>query len=258
MRVPRLLPSLVEVGVDAFQLRDATLCPRELANLTQRVMAASGVVVILSGPRTDVFATNGVLLASHLSSRCSRAGGYEMGRVRITMVGVLVAVCAAGLIGCGSAPAASPHVATPTSVGALPSKAAASRPSDATATPAAELRPPRIEAAAILVLSGVDRAYVRYTVIGHGANQYASQDQITAVRDDGKTIKWRHQTATGGPSDIVASEGRIQIGPGSRWGGDGDYFNVSDLGSTRTVTVTFYFPSGPLVVPFKVERAGQS
>jgi len=45
----RLLTSLVDVGVDAFQVCDATLRPRELATLTQRVMAASGVVVIVRG-----------------------------------------------------------------------------------------------------------------------------------------------------------------------------------------------------------------
>lgn len=119
------------------------------------------------------------------------------------------------------------------------------------------LRPPRFEDATILVSSGVDRAYVRFTVIGHGPNQYASLDRITAVRDDGRPITWRHQTSTGGPSEIVASEGRITIGPGSPSGGDADYFNAVDLGATTTVTVTFYFPSGPVVVPFKVVRAGR-
>ena len=170
---------------------------------------------------------------------------------RVTMIGVTSAVCTVGLMACGFAPATSPHVSTPTSVAVLPSKAATLTPPDARS------RPPRFEGATILVLPEADRAYVRFTVIGYGANQYASLDRIKAVRDDGRTIKWRHQTATGGPSEIVASEGRIQRGPGSRSGGDGDYFDVLDLGSTKTVTVTFFFPSGPVVVPFKVVQAGQ-
>lgn len=65
VRIPRLmcdvssddnllgLASLVDVGVDAFRVCDENLNARELCNLTQRVMAASGVVVIVRG-RLDV------------------------------------------------------------------------------------------------------------------------------------------------------------------------------------------------------------
>ena len=49
----RLLPALVDAGVDAFQVRDKAITARELVNLTQRVMAASGVTVVVND-RLDV------------------------------------------------------------------------------------------------------------------------------------------------------------------------------------------------------------
>lgn len=117
---------------------------------------------------------------------------------------------------------------------------------------AGDLVPPEFEDAQILIPSGVDRAWISYAIIGHGRNQYAPIDRIKAVRDDGREIEWRHQTATGGSPEIVATEGRIEMPPGSLEGGDADYFDVLDVVSSKTVTVTFYFESGPVDVLFKV------
>jgi hypothetical protein len=113
---------------------------------------------------------------------------------------------------------------------------------------------PRFENAEIHIRSGVARAYVSYSVIGSGPNQYAAIDRIRAVNDVGKALAWHHQTSTGGPSDVVASNGRINVPAGSLSGGDGDYFNVADVRSSMTVRVTFLFESGAVTVPFTVVR----
>ena len=49
----RLVPALVDAGVDAFQVRDKTSTARELMMLTERVMAASRVTVVVND-RLDV------------------------------------------------------------------------------------------------------------------------------------------------------------------------------------------------------------
>jgi thiamine-phosphate pyrophosphorylase len=47
-----LLPALVEVGVDGFQVRDKELCTRELVELTERVLELDVTVVV--NDRLDV------------------------------------------------------------------------------------------------------------------------------------------------------------------------------------------------------------
>lgn len=115
--------------------------------------------------------------------------------------------------------------------------------------------PPQFETARIFVRDGEDRAYVGYTIIGHGGNQYASPVTIRAVGDDGRAVDWKHQTATGGPADVVAMEGRRVVAPGTRDGGDADYFDASAVRVGETVTVTFTFESGEVDVPFLVVQA---
>lgn len=119
-------------------------------------------------------------------------------------------------------------------------------------TPSSNLEKPRFQDARIVVRPGADRAFVGYTIIGTGDNQYASLSDIRAVGPDGRQIEWKHQTATGGPSEIVATAGRIVRSPPTGPGGDEDYFDASEVVVGQTVMVTFTFPSGEVEVPFKV------
>src|SRR4051794_10370268 len=81
--------------------------------------------------------------------------------------------------------------------------------------------PPRFEDARIVLRPGQDRAYVGYTIISKGEHQYASPGDVRVVGPDGRAIRWKQQTATGGPGDIVAMEGR-QIHPPGTGPGSGD------------------------------------
>lgn len=131
------------------------------------------------------------------------------------------------------------------------------------------LKAPQFKNARVHVRSGQDRAYVGYTIIGHGDNQYASPETIRAVGEDGRAIDWKHQTATGGPADVFAMDGSRVEAPGSPESGDADYFDASDVRVGETITVTFRFvlPPNPddgstppravhlVKVPFKVVQA---
>jgi hypothetical protein len=115
--------------------------------------------------------------------------------------------------------------------------------------------PPRFDNARIILRPGEDRAYVGFTIIGSGDNQYATPTRISAVAPDGRAIDWKHQTATGGPADIVAMEGKRVYEPATGVGGDADYFDAAGLKIGDTIRVTFSFitmpdPSeGPMPAP---------
>jgi hypothetical protein len=131
----------------------------------------------------------------------------------------------------------------------------------------AEANPPRFENAHIVLRPGDERAYIGYTIIGTTReNQYSSPERIRAVTPDGRVIKWKHQTETGGPADVVAMKGRRVVPAGSHDSGDEDYFDSAGLKIGQTIRVTFRFvsppdgydgsappPEGPkVVVPFRV------
>jgi hypothetical protein len=115
--------------------------------------------------------------------------------------------------------------------------------------------PPRFEDARIVLRPGQDRAYVGYTIIGKGETQYASPGDVRVVGPDGRSIKWKQQTATGGPGDIVAAEGRQANPPATGPGGDAFYIDASAVELGQTITVTFRFHTGDVAVPFKVVAA---
>jgi len=105
--------------------------------------------------------------------------------------------------------------------------------------------PPKFENARIVLRPGEDRAYVGYTLIDKVGQLTASLEEITAVRANGRPIKWQHQTATGGPAQIGA-HGRDVVEPANDLGpyadvGDADFFDAEDLRLGETITVTFRF-----------------
>ncbi|HKY57840.1 MAG TPA: hypothetical protein VJL80_07365 [Aeromicrobium sp.] len=109
---------------------------------------------------------------------------------------------------------------------------------------------PRFENARIVVRPGMDCAYVGYTLFGNGEGLIARLEDITAVRPDGRSIDWKHQTATGGPSEIGDMSGRQVVTPdgaecGVPGGGDADYFDARDVQVGETVQVTFRFVEIP-------------
>ena len=105
---------------------------------------------------------------------------------------------------------------------------------------------PRFEDARIVVRPGQDRADVGYTLFGDGGGPIARLEDVTAVRSDGRSINWKHQTATGGSSEIGALDGRqiVRADDGMCTDGvcgDADYFDASDVKVGETVRVTFRF-----------------
>jgi hypothetical protein len=105
--------------------------------------------------------------------------------------------------------------------------------------------PPRFENARVILRPGEERAYVGFTIIGAGDNQYTTPTRIKAVGPEGRAIKWKHQTATGGPADIVAMDGSRVYEPASSVGGDADYFDAAGLNMGDTIRVTFRFITMP-------------
>lgn len=117
--------------------------------------------------------------------------------------------------------------------------------------------PPRFEDARIVLRPGHDRAYIGYTIIGEGEHQYGSLADIRVVGPDGRSIRWKHHTATGGSAEIVAVDGRQEFPPGTGPdSGDADYVDASAVEVGQTITITFRFHTGPVAVPFKVVAAG--
>jgi hypothetical protein len=135
---------------------------------------------------------------------------------------------------------------------------------------------PRFEDARVVVRPGEDRAYVGYTLIDNVGQLFAPLDKITATRADGRSIEWKHQTATGGPAEIKAN-GTEVVEPATDEGpytdvGDADYFNADALKFGETITVTFRFfhtqdfaggsatppPRAVVKVPFHVVTADGS
>lgn len=111
-----------------------------------------------------------------------------------------------------------------------------------------------VDDARITVLPGQRKAYVDGTVIS--TIDDGAWELPTAVDADGNPVRYRHQTATGGPYGIAAVKGKkIEIGSGPPYKegeGDADYFNAKDLTVGETITVTIPFQSGDVIVPFKV------
>lgn len=119
--------------------------------------------------------------------------------------------------------------------------------------------PPRFEDARIVLRPGQDRAYIGYTIIGEGEHQYGSLADIRVVGPDGRAIRWKHQTATGGSAEILAVDGRHEFPPGTGPdSGDADYVDASTVEVGQTVTVTFRFHTGTVAVPFEVVAADGS
>ena len=112
----------------------------------------------------------------------------------------------------------------------------------------------KVEHARITVLPGQRKAYVDGTVVATISD--GALELPTAVDADGKPVRYRHQTATGGPYGIEAVKGeRTEIGSGPPYQegeGDADYFNAKDVTVGETITVTIPFQSGDVIVPFKV------
>jgi len=105
---------------------------------------------------------------------------------------------------------------------------------------------PRFDDARIVKRPGEDRAYVGYTLFGDGEGLIARLEDITAVRPDGRSIDWKHQTATGGSAEIGNMDGRqvVRAVDGECTDGvcgDADYFDARDVQVGETVRVTFRF-----------------
>ena len=111
-----------------------------------------------------------------------------------------------------------------------------------------------VENARITVLPGQHKAYVDGTVVATITdNAYTLP---TAFDADGNPVRYRHQTATGGPYGLFAQKGKeMELGGGPPYKegeGDADYFDAKDVTVGETITVTIPFQSGDVIVPFTV------
>jgi hypothetical protein len=112
--------------------------------------------------------------------------------------------------------------------------------------------PPTVTQGRIVVGPGGKRAYVGYTINGNGEAQHGSLEDVKAIDPSGRSIAWKHQTATGGPADIYAPEGSMTVVPETEVGGDADYVDAADVHVGETIQVAFEFPAGIVKVPFRV------
>jgi copper(I)-binding protein len=119
---------------------------------------------------------------------------------------------------------------------------------------------PTISNGRIVVRSSSPCAYVGYTIVSNGGVQRTMPADVVAVGPDGKKVAWKHQSATGGPGDIVATEEPRVVEPaaddagceGRGQGGDADYVDAAAVTVGQTVEVEFEFPAGLVRVPFHV------
>lgn len=105
----------------------------------------------------------------------------------------------------------------------------------------------------IVVISGQKRAYVDGNVISTVDD--AAYEVPTAVDSSGKPVKYRHQTATGGPYGLFADRNKVvPIGspPYTTSLGDADYVDSNDVTIGEKITVTIPFQSGDVKAVFTV------
>lgn len=112
--------------------------------------------------------------------------------------------------------------------------------------------PPTITDGRIVVRPGRKRAYVGYTIDGNGQVQHGRIEDVIVTGPNGGSIDWKHQTATGGPADIVALDGPRTEVPATEEGADADYVDAAAVKAGQTVQVSFEFPTGIVQVPFRV------
>lgn len=115
----------------------------------------------------------------------------------------------------------------------------------------------QVKDAVIVVVPGQKRAYVGGKVVSK-INDLAGT-LPTAVNAQGEPVKYRHQTATGGPYGISADKKTdVTFGgppyrvPEAEQIGDADYFNSADVAVGETITVTIPFQSGDVTAAFRV------
>ncbi|MFI5428953.1 hypothetical protein [Aeromicrobium sp. UC242_57] len=109
----------------------------------------------------------------------------------------------------------------------------------------------------IVVVPGQERAYVDGTITSKIDDM--TWGLPTAKNAQGKTVAYRHQTSTGGPSGLTARTGEpTRIGgppyrvPDPEQIGDADYFDAADVTVGETITVTIPFQYGDVIARFKV------
>jgi hypothetical protein len=110
-----------------------------------------------------------------------------------------------------------------------------------------------VEGGKVVVIAGQKRAYIGGTVVSTVDD--SSWELPAAVDPDGNPVKYRHQTATGGPYGITAVKGRrMALGgpPFTPTEGDADYINANDVKIGEKLTVTIPFESGNVEAVFTV------
>jgi hypothetical protein len=111
----------------------------------------------------------------------------------------------------------------------------------------------RVQGGKIVVVPGQKKAYVDGNVISTVDD--VAYEVPTAVDSRGTTVKYRHQTATGGPYGLVADKSTVvPIGspPYTEGEGDADYFDAKDVTIGEKITVTIPFQSGDVKATFTV------
>lgn len=115
----------------------------------------------------------------------------------------------------------------------------------------------KVKDAVIVVVPGQEKAYVGGSVVS--TINDTAWTLPTAKNAQGEPVRYRHQTATGGPYGLTARKGRpLSFGgppyrvPEAEQLGDADYFNAADVTVGETITVTIPFESGDVVASFKV------
>jgi hypothetical protein len=111
--------------------------------------------------------------------------------------------------------------------------------------------------AKIVVVPGQAKAYVGGSTTGTVSD--VAYEMPTAVDATGKPVKYRHQTATGGPYGLAVLAGKRTFfgGPPYRtqegdFEGDADYFDAKDVKVGEKITVTVPFQSGDVKAVFNV------
>lgn len=125
--------------------------------------------------------------------------------------------------------------------------------------------PPSITNGRFVVVPGQRCAFVGYTVDGRGTLQTSPLDKISVTDPNGKRIKWKHVTATGGSAEFMAVEtprdvDPVDLKPGEICDedgkGDADYIDAAAVKVGETVQVSIEFAPGVVTAPFQIV-AGQ-
>jgi hypothetical protein len=109
--------------------------------------------------------------------------------------------------------------------------------------------------AKIVVVPGQEKAYLGGWI--ESTIDDLTFGRPTATGPRGRIIEYLHQTATGGPSEVVAIAGkRTPLNQPPYLDdvvlGDADYVRASDVEVGQKITVTMRFPSGDVVTKFNV------